>query len=42
MSHVMNHILRSNGIKADAVNFDDWPIITDKNIELTNFLACKI
>jgi len=33
MSHVMNHILRSNSIKSDAVGFDDWPIITDNNIE---------
>lgn len=41
MSHVMNHILRSNGIQADAVNFDDWPIITDNNIESTNFLASE-
>ncbi len=39
MSHVMNYILRSNGIKADAVSFDDWPIITDNNIESTNFLS---
>ena len=39
MSHVMNHILRSNGIMADAVSFDDWPIITDNNIESTNFLS---
>ena len=41
ISHVMNYILRSNGIKADAVNYDDWPIITDHNIESTNFLASK-
>ena len=41
MSHVMNYILRSNGIKADAVGFDDWPIITDNNIESTNFLASE-
>jgi len=41
MSHVMNYILRSNGIKADAVSYDDWPIITDNNIESTNFLASK-
>ena len=41
MSHVMNYILRSSGIKSDAVNFDDWPIITDHNIESTNFLASK-
>ena len=41
MSHVMNHILRSNDIKADAVGFDDWPIITDNNIESTNFLTSE-
>ena len=41
ISHVMNYILRSNGIKADAVSYDDWPIITDHNIESTNFLASK-
>jgi aspartate kinase len=37
----MNHILRSNGIKSDAVNFEDWPIITDNNIEFTNFLTAE-
>jgi len=41
MSHVMNYILKSNGIKSNAVNYDDWPIITDNNIESTNFLASK-
>ncbi len=41
MSHVMNHILRSNGIKSEAVKFEDWPIITDKNIEFTNFLTVE-
>jgi len=41
MSHVMNFILKSNGIKADAVSYEDWPIITDHNIESTNFLASK-
>ena len=39
ISHVMNYILRSNGIKADAVSFEHWPIITDENIESTNFLT---
>lgn len=38
MSHVMNHIMRSNGIKSDAVEYEKWPIITDNNIESTNFL----
>lgn len=41
MSHVMNYILRSNGIKSSAVGFDSWPIITDHNIESTNFLATE-
>ena len=41
MSHVMNHILRSNNIKTDAVEFNDWPIITDNNIESTNFLKSE-
>ncbi len=41
MSHVMNYILKSNGIKSNAVSYDDWPIITDHNIESTNFLAVK-
>ena len=41
MSHVMNHILRSNNIKTDAVEYDDWPIITDNNIESTNFLKSE-
>ena len=41
MSHVMNYILKSNGIKSDSIDFDDWPIITDNNIESTNFLTSK-
>ena len=38
MSHVLNLILRSNGIQSDTISLDDWPIITDNNIESTNFL----
>ena len=38
MSHVMNFILKSQGTKSSSVPFDSWPIITDKNIESTNFL----
>ncbi len=38
MSHIMKHILTYNGIQADAVRFEDWPIITDRNIESSNFL----
>ncbi|NOS61806.1 MAG: aspartate kinase [Nitrosarchaeum sp.] len=41
MSHVMKYILKSNGVKTDAVSYEDWPIITDYNIESTNFLAAK-
>ena len=38
MSHVINFILKSQGMKSSVVSFDAWPIITDKNIESTNFL----
>ena len=38
MSHVLNYILKSNDIEADSIALDDWPIITDNNIESTNFL----
>lgn len=41
MSHVMAYILRSKGIKTEAVEFKDWPIITDHNIEFTNFLVVE-
>ena len=38
MSQIMAFIMKSNGIRAEAIDFDNWPIITDKNIESTNFL----
>ncbi len=41
MSHVLNYILKSNGIKSESVSLNDWPIITDDNIESTNFLFEK-
>ena len=41
MSHVMNYILKSQGIKSEAVEFETWPIITDNNIESTNFLVSE-
>ena len=41
MAHVMNYILKSNNIQSEAVSFDDWPIITDNNIESTNFLVSE-
>ena len=41
MSGVMDFILRSNGVSSAAVDFENWPIITDGNIESTNFLASE-
>ncbi len=41
MAHVMNFILKSNGVNSDSVNYENWPIITDYNIESTNFLASE-
>jgi aspartate kinase len=41
MAHVMNFILKSNEIASDTVNYENWPIITDNNIESTNFLASE-
>ncbi len=41
MSYVMEYILQSNGIKSKVVGLDNWPIITDSNIESTNFLVSE-
>jgi len=41
ISKVMNFVMKSKGIKSAAVDFDIWPIITDHNIESTNFLASE-
>lgn len=41
MSHVMNHVLKSSGIKSEVITFDMWPIITDDNLESANFLATE-
>ena len=41
MSHVMKYILKTNSIKAESIGFEDWPIITDNNIESTNFLTSE-
>ena len=41
MSNIMQYILQSQGIKSKAVDLDNWPIITDGNIESTNFLASE-
>ena len=39
MGGVMDHVLRSEGLCSAAVPFEDWPVVTDDNIEYTNFLA---
>jgi aspartate kinase len=41
MSKMMNYIFKSQGIKSDAIDFELWPIITDNNIESTNFLSSE-
>ena len=41
MSYVLNFVLRSNGIKSESVSLDSWPIITDNNIESTNFVLAQ-
>ncbi len=41
MGNVMNFILKSNGMASDSVSYENWPIITDNNIESTNFLASE-
>ncbi|MDC8438097.1 MAG: aspartate kinase, partial [Candidatus Nitrosotenuis sp.] len=41
MSYVMNYIIKSSGIISDVVSYDIWPIITDNNIESTNFVASE-
>ena len=37
----MEYILQSQGIKSKVVGLDNWPIITDSNIESTNFLTSE-
>lgn len=41
MSHVMGYVLKSNNMQADTVSFDDWPIVTDDNVESANFMAAE-
>jgi len=41
MSYVMEYIIQSQGIKSKAVKLENWPIITDSNIESANFLASE-
>ena len=41
MSYVMEYIIQSQGIKSKAVKLENWPIITDSNIESANFLVSE-
>ena len=41
MSYIMEYILQSQGIKSKVVGLNNWPIITDSNIESTNFLVSE-
>ncbi len=41
MSQVMNYIFKSQGIKSESIDFESWPIVTDNNIEYTNFLSSE-
>jgi aspartate kinase len=38
MSYLMDFIMRSNGIRSDHADIDNWPIITDDNFEAANFI----
>jgi len=41
MSQMMNFIMKGQGIKSEAIGLENWPIITDNNIESTNFLVTQ-
>ena len=41
MSYVLKYVLNSNDIKSESVSLNDWPIITDNNIESTNFVFAQ-
>lgn len=38
MGKVMEYVMKNDGIKCSSLELDQWPIITDKNIESANFL----
>ena len=40
-SRIMDCVLRGGGMRSAAVQFDSWPIVTDANIESTNFLHAE-
>jgi len=41
MSYIMEYIFQSQGIRSKAVRLENWPIITDNNIEYTNFVLSE-
>jgi len=41
MANIMSLILKSHEIKSESIELENWPIITDNNIESTNFLFSK-
>jgi aspartate kinase len=41
MSNIMQYIIQSQGMKSKVVTLNNWPIITDGNIESTNFLVSE-
>jgi len=41
MSYVMEYVLQSQRIRSEAVRLENWPIITDNNIEYTNFVLSE-
>ena len=41
MGNIMSLILKSHKIKSESIGLENWPIITDNNIESTNFLFSK-
>ena len=41
MSYVMKYIIQSQGIESKSVKLENWPIITDNNIEYTNFVVSE-
>ncbi|MDI1496083.1 MAG: amino acid kinase [Cenarchaeum symbiont of Oopsacas minuta] len=38
MSEIMNDVLKKSDLSSAVISFNSWPIITDDNIEYTNFL----
>ena len=38
MSQILHYVLSGNGISSATVPYGEWPIITDENLEFTNFL----